>query len=73
MEWLLREFESAGKGKIILEIVDPAENPVYEEAASLDGCTALSDPTGEQSYLGISASCGAKTQVIPYLTPRPGI
>ena len=70
VEWLLREFESAGKGKIILEIVDPAENPVYEEAASLDGCTALSDPTGEQSYLGISASCGAKTQVIPYLTPR---
>ena len=70
VEWLLREFESASNGKIILEIVDPAENPLYDEAASLDGCTALTDPSGEQVYLGISASCGAKTQVIPYLSPR---
>lgn len=70
VEWLLREFETAANGKIILEIVDPSENPVYDEAAVMDGCTALTDPSGEQYYLGISASRGAKTQVIPYLSPR---
>ena len=70
VEWLLKEFETASNGKIILEIVDPAEEPVYAEAASLDGCTAMTDPSGEQYFLGISASNSAKTQVIPYLTPR---
>ena len=70
VEWLLKEFASASNGNIILEIVDPAENPIYDEAASMDGCTAMTDPSGEQFYLGISASNSAKTQVIPYLTPR---
>ena len=69
VEWLLKEFESASNGKVILEIVDPAANPVHDEAASIDGCTAMKDPSGEQYFLGISASHGAKTQVIPYLTP----
>ena len=70
VEWLLKEFATAANGKIILEIVDPAENPIYDEAATLDGCTAMTDPSGEQFFLGISASNGAKTHVIPYLTPR---
>lgn len=70
VEWLLQEFAAASNGKIVLQIVDPAADPIYDEAASLDGCTAISDASGEQIYLGISASYGARTQVIPFLSPK---
>jgi len=69
VEWLLREFESASNGKIVLEIIDPATDPVHEEAAAIDGCTAMQDLSGERYFLGISASHGDKSQKIAYLTP----
>lgn len=69
VEWLLQEFAVASRGKIILQVLDPAEDPVYDEAAALDGCTAVTDSSGEQIYFGISASHAERTAAIPFLSP----
>lgn len=69
VEWLLKEFAAESKGKIILQAVDPAEDPVWEEAAVLDGCLPMSDNSGEQIFLGVSASRAEKIYTVPFLSP----
>ena len=69
VEWLLKEFAAESKGKILLQPVDPASDPVYEEAAVLDGCNPMVDSSGEQVFLGVSATHAEKIYTVPFLSP----
>ena len=68
VEDLLAEFKSAGKGKIIVEKVDPQPDSDAEESANLDSVQAQQLPSGDKFYLGLAVSFADQRVAIPALT-----
>ncbi len=71
VEWLLRDFVRAAKGKMNLTIVHPEQDSADEEAAQLDGLSPVYQTgTGDRFYLGLTVSRGANIVPLPQLMPE---
>ncbi len=71
VEWLLREFVAASKGKIRFTVVRLEEDSREEEEARMDGLQPVSSSeTGERYYLGLVCACGTKVLPIKELIPE---
>src|SRR5690349_1708373 len=69
VEDLLNEYESAGKGKVIVEKFNPEPDSDAEDSAALDGIEGQQTNTGEKFYLGLSISFLDQKAAIPVLAP----
>ena len=69
VEDLLKEYESAGKGKVIVEKFNPEPDSDAEDSAALDGIEGQQTNTGEKFYLGLSISFLDQKAAIPVLAP----
>ena len=68
---LLKEYEIAGKGRVILEAYDPKPDSDAEEWAQRYGIEPQQvNPFGQPVSLGLVAVCGSQEQVIPGFNPR---
>ena len=68
---LLKEYEIAGKGRVLLEAYDPQPDSDSEEWAQRYGIEPQqTNPFGQPVYFGLVAVCGTQEQVIPGLNPR---
>ncbi len=70
VEDLLGEFKQAGKGKIILEKLDPKPDSDAEDSAKLDGVEGQMLQTGDPYYLGISVNMLDSKAALPFLAPN---
>lgn len=70
IEDLLKEYEIAGRGNIVVEKFFPEPSTDAEDAAAMDGITGNPLPTGDKLYLGIAVVCLGETETIPFLDPR---
>ncbi len=71
VEDLLREYELAAPGKIVIEKYDPKPDTEVEEWAARYGLPGQPvSMTGPDLYLGLVATCGAEHDTIPFLDPR---
>lgn len=68
---LLREFEQAGRGKLVLEVLDPQPDSEEEEWAQRYGLMPqnLNPLGGSAFYLGLTAVSGAQEAAIPFFSP----
>src|SRR5437870_6655400 len=69
VEDLLAEFRQAGRGKIIVEKLDPQPDSDAEDSATLEGVEAQVMPSGDRFYLGLSVSYADQKFGIPALSP----
>jgi len=69
VEDLLKEYESAGKGKVIVEKFNPEPDSDAEDSAALDGIEGQLTNSGEKFYLGLSISFLDQKAAIPVLAP----
>jgi ABC-type uncharacterized transport system involved in gliding motility auxiliary subunit len=69
VEDLLREYEAAAKGKVIVEKFNPEPDSDAEESAQLDGIEGQLTNTGEKFYFGLSIAFLDQKAAIPVLTP----
>src|SRR5712691_7607412 len=69
VEDLLAEFRQAGRGKVLVEKLDPQPDSDAEDSATLEGIEAQVTPTGEKFYLGAAASTLDQNLALPALTP----
>lgn len=69
VEDLLREYESAARGKVVIEKFNPEPDSDAEESAQLDGIEGQLTNTGERFYLGLSIAFLDQKAAIPVLTP----
>jgi ABC-type uncharacterized transport system involved in gliding motility auxiliary subunit len=67
---LLKEYEIAGGGNIIVEKFAPEPNTDAEDAAAMDGVTGNMIQGGDMLYLGIAVVCLEESESIPFLDPR---
>ena len=71
VENLLKEYERAGKGHVILEAYDPKPDSDAEEWAQRYGVDAQNvTPFGQSVYFGLVAVCGDREETLPRLSPR---
>jgi len=66
VEQMLRQFERATKGKIILDRIDPEPDTPAEENAIAAGVHGQSLPNGDTIFLGLVISQGDSEHVIPF-------
>jgi len=66
VEQLLRQFERASNGKIILDIIDPQPDTSEEENAIASGVHGQSLPNGDSVFLGLVISQGDSEHTIPF-------
>lgn len=66
VEQMLRQFERAAKGKIILDKIDPEPDTSDEENAIAAGVHGQSLPNGGSVFLGLVISQGDSEHVIPF-------
>ena len=66
---LVDEFRSVAGPNLVVERYDPKPDSEEEDAARLDGIEPQTLASGEQFYLGLSASRLDRKQAIPVLTP----
>jgi ABC-type uncharacterized transport system involved in gliding motility auxiliary subunit len=68
---LLREYEQAGRGKLVLEVLDPQPDSEEEEWAQRYGLMPqnLNPLGGSAFYLGLTAVSGAQEAAIPLFSP----
>jgi ABC-type uncharacterized transport system involved in gliding motility auxiliary subunit len=69
---LLREYEDASRGRVIVEALDPKPDSDAEEWAQRYGLAATRlDPAGERPpvYLGVVALAGGRQSVVPFFSP----
>jgi hypothetical protein len=66
IEELLRSYQEAGHGKLILNIRTNAD----ANTAMDDGIKGFNLDQGEGSYLGMALSCGTKKEVLSQLSPE---
>jgi ABC-type uncharacterized transport system involved in gliding motility auxiliary subunit len=66
---LVEEFRQVAGPNLVVERYDPRPDSEAEDAAQLDGIEPQSLPSGEQFYLGLSASRLERKQAIPVLAP----
>src|SRR5262245_32848359 len=52
VEDMLGEFRQAGRGKVLVEKLDPEPDSEAEDSATLEGVEAQVSPTGDKFYLG---------------------
>lgn len=70
---LLREYEAAGKGRLLVKIVDVEKNtPAAREAKEkfgIDSHATIDRDEGQRKdiYLGLAFVCGARESVVPFL------
>src|SRR5882724_5813952 len=69
VEDLLAEFKQAGRGKVLVEKLDPQPDSDAEDSATLEGVEAQVTPSGEKFYLGASISYTDQKVALPALTP----
>lgn len=68
---LLREYEMAGGGRVVLEKYDPKPDSAEEDLAQRHGLEGQAIPqTGTPLYLGVVATCGDTQASIPVIDPR---
>ena len=71
VENLLKEYERAGKGHVILEAYDPKPDSDAEEWAQRYGVDAQNvTPFGQSVYFGLVAVCGDREETLPRFSPR---
>jgi ABC-type uncharacterized transport system involved in gliding motility auxiliary subunit len=69
VEDLLREYQAAAKGKVIVEKFNPEPDSDAEESAQLDGIEGQLTNTGDKFYLGLSIAFLDQKAAIPVLAP----
>src|SRR6266705_383809 len=69
VEDLLAEFRQAGRGKVLVEKLDPQPDSDAEDSSTLEGIEAQVTPAGEKFYLGASVSYLDQKLALPALTP----
>ena len=69
VEDLLKEYQTAGRGKVIVEKFNPEPDTDAEESAQLDGIEGQLTNSGEKFYLGLSISFLDQKAAIPVLAP----
>ncbi len=69
VEDLLGEYQRAGKGKVIIEKLNPEPDSDAEESATLDGVQPQYTDTQEQFYLGLAVSFLDEKAALPVLAP----
>ncbi|MDP2707021.1 MAG: GldG family protein, partial [Burkholderiales bacterium] len=69
VEDLLREFERAGGGKVIIEKLNPEPDSEAEDSAALDGIEGQLTNTQEKFYLGLAVSFLDQKAALPVLAP----
>ena len=71
VEDLLKEYQLAGKGHLLLEAYDPKPDSDAEEWAQRYGIEPQQvNPFGQPVYFGMVAVCGDQEQVLPAFNPR---
>jgi ABC-type uncharacterized transport system involved in gliding motility auxiliary subunit len=65
VEDLLAEFRQAGRGKVLVEKLDPQPDSDAEDSATLEGVEAQVMPSGEKFYLGASVSYTDQKVALP--------
>jgi len=69
VEDLLREFERAGRGKVIIEKLNPEPDSDAEDSATLDGIEGQLTNTQEKFYLGLAVNFLDEKAALPVLAP----
>lgn len=69
VEDLLGEYQRAGKGKVIIEKLNPEPDSDAEESATLDGIQPQYTDTQEQFYLGLAVGFLDQKAALPVLAP----
>jgi ABC-type uncharacterized transport system involved in gliding motility auxiliary subunit len=69
VEDLLREFERAGGGKVVIEKLNPEPDSDAEDSAALDGIEGQLTNTQEKFYLGLAVSFLDQKAALPVLAP----
>ena len=69
VEDILAEYRAAGKGKVIIERLNPEPDSDAEDAAALDNVEGQMTNTGERFYLGLAVSFLDQKSAIPVLSP----
>src|SRR5262245_25923403 len=67
VEDMLGEFRQAGRGKVLLEKLDPEPDTEAEDSATLEGVEAQTMGTGDRFYLGVSVSDADQKLAVPAL------
>lgn len=67
VEDLLAQFRQAGRGKVLIEKLDPQPDSDAEDSAALDGIDAQLMPSGDSFYLGVSVSYADRKVPLPAL------
>ena len=68
---LLKEYERAGNGHLVLEAYDPKPDSDAEEWAQRYGVEPQNaNPFGAPVYFGLVAVCGDREEVLPRFSPR---
>ena len=68
VEDLLGEFSQAGKGKVLIEKLDPEPDSEAEDSANIEGVDAQTLPSGDRFYLGLSVSYADQKIAMPALS-----
>ena len=69
VEDLLKEYQTAGRGRVIVEKFNPEPDSDAEDSAQLDGIEGQLTNSGEKFYLGLSISFLDQKAAIPVLAP----
>jgi gliding motility-associatede transport system auxiliary component len=67
VEDMLAEFRQAGRGKVLVEKLDPEPDSEAEDSAALEGVEAQVAPSGDKFYLGASVSYADQKIALPAL------
>jgi gliding motility-associatede transport system auxiliary component len=68
VEDMLAELRQAGRGKVLLEKLDPEPDSEAEDSAALEGVEAQVSGTGDKFYLGVSVSYADQKIALPALS-----
>jgi ABC-type uncharacterized transport system involved in gliding motility auxiliary subunit len=69
VEDVLREYERAGNGKVVIEKLNPEPDSDAEDSAALDGIDGQLTNTQEKFYLGLAVSFLDQRAALPVLAP----
>jgi ABC-type uncharacterized transport system involved in gliding motility auxiliary subunit len=67
VEDMLAELRQAGRGKVLVEKLDPEPDSEAEDSATLEGVEAQTSGTGDKFYLGASISYADQKIALPAL------
>jgi ABC-type uncharacterized transport system involved in gliding motility auxiliary subunit len=69
VEDMLAEFRQAGRGKVLVDKLDPEPDSEAEDSATLEGVEAQVVGSGDKFYLGASISYADQKIALPALAP----